>query len=142
MISPERNEKALQKLKQFNIPWREDKFLSLVLAGEADLVKLFLIAGMNPETADRNGITALMWGAGKGHSEIVHVLLEHGAKVNAQTSKGKTPLMSAAYYGKIETLKILLDYGAERNLKDSGDKTAFDWARERKQDKISEILQK
>jgi ankyrin repeat protein len=140
MTFPDTPEKARQELDKLNIQWHGDKFLSLVLTGEADLVKLFLIAGMSTETADKNGITALMWGAGRGHAEIVRLLLEHGAKVNSQTAKGKTPLMSAAYYGKAETLKILIDHGADRNLKDSENKTASDWARERKQTAISAIL--
>ena len=140
MIYPNTPEKAHQELDKLNIKWSGNKFLSLVLAGNAYLVKLFLLAGMSPETTDKNGITALMWGAGKGHAEIVQLLLDHGADVNSKTAKGRTALMSAAYFGRMETLKILIDHGADKNLKDFENKTAYQWASERKQTSISDIL--
>ena len=140
MTNPKTAKNARQELDRLKVRWSRDKFMSLVLAGDAYLVKLFLVAGMSPDTSDTNGITALMWSAGKGHPSAVQLLLQEGANVNFQTSKGRTALMSAAYYGRIETLRILIEHGADPKLKDSDGKTAYDWSLERKQMTITEIL--
>ena len=116
--------------------------MSRVLAWNAKLVKLFLTAGMSPETSDRNGITALMWAAGKGHAEIVRLLLRFGGNPNSQSPKGRTALMSAAYFGRPEIVEILLDHETLLHLKDFEDKTAADWALERNQTAIAENLKK
>lgn len=141
MTEPTSSEDAFQELKKLNIPATREKFLSSVLAGEAPVVKLFLLSGMSPDTADRNGITLLMWAAGKGHAEIVRLLLQQGANVNLQNSKGKTALMSAAYYGRVETLKVLIESGADPGLKDLEEKTAYHWSVTRNYSAIAEILQ-
>lgn len=142
MTDPEFPEEARQELERLNVEWSRYKFMTLVLSGNEYPVQLFLLGGMNPETSDRNGITALMWAAGKGHTEIVRLLLRHGANLNFQTSKGRTALMSAAYYGRIETLKVLIKNGADASLKDSEGKTAYQWSLERKNTPIVEILGK
>ncbi len=140
MTEPTSSEDALQELKKLKVAATRGKFLSSVLAGETSVVKLFLLSGMSPDTADRNGITILMWAAGKGHAEIVRLLLQHGANVNLQASKGKTALMSAAYYGRLETLKVLIESGADPGLKDLEEKTAYTWSVTRKYSAIAEIL--
>ena len=142
MAYPETSEAAREELKKLQIDWSRENFMSFVLTGKTDFARLFLIGGMSPEISDKHGITALMWAAGRGHTEIVAVVLKHGAEVNAQTPKGKTALMSAAYYGKEEPIKVLLGHGALPGLKDGDGKTAYDWAVERKQAVIAEILKK
>jgi uncharacterized protein len=142
MTGPITPNEARLELDQFNVQWSGNKFLSFVLSGNTKIVRLFLIAGMSPETSDQNGITALMWGAGKGHAEIVKLLLEHGAQVNSKTAKGRTALMSAAYFGQIETLKILIAHGADLTIKDFENKSAKNLASERNHPVISEILGK
>lgn len=140
MTDPKTPEAARQKLENLGIRWSKEVFMSFVLTGHTDYARLFLTGGMSPETSDKNGITALMWSAGRGHTEIVALILKQGASVNAQTSKGKTALMSAAYYGKEEPLKLLLEHGARAGLSDGEGKTAYDRALERKYSVIAKIL--
>ncbi len=142
MTDPKTAKEAREELDRLNVQWSRDKFMSLVLSGNNEWIKLFLLAGMSPETSDRNGITALMWASGKGHTATASLLLQHGANVNQQTARGRTALMSAVYYGRIETLKVLIENAADTCLKDSEGKTAYQWSLERKQTTISNILKK
>lgn len=134
-------ENARSRLEQLKIPWTPLRFISFVMAGDADLVSLFLDSGMDANSCDKNGVSALMWAAGKGQDTVVRLLLQKGALVNGQSPKGRTALMSATYFGKIESLKILLEHGADSNLRDTEDRNALDWARIRKHSDIADWLE-
>jgi uncharacterized protein len=84
-------------------------FLHSAETGDLTAVKLFLTAGMNPNTADDDG-TALMHAAYEGRTEVVAALLKAGADVN-QEKGSHTALRSAASGGHIDTLRVLLGKG-------------------------------
>lgn len=54
-------EEAKQELKKMNIEFSESEFLYRTKAGDTTAVSLFLDAGMNPNTRDKYGWTALMY---------------------------------------------------------------------------------
>ena len=106
--------------------------LAAANANDADTVRLFLDAGLDPNSADIAGSTPLMNAAGRGNLAAVKALLAKGAKVNAVSdakSSGEvkngpiklgkfTPLNLATTYGPPELVKTLLDAGADVNVKD------------------------
>ncbi len=102
-------EDALKKLGQMNIPYNEDSFIDRAKNADTVAVKLFLAAGMDPNTTGKAGKTALMVAARGGYMEIVQLLLDKGADVNARDKRFEaTPLIWAALGGHndIELLRV------------------------------------
>jgi FOG: Ankyrin repeat len=119
-----------------------------VTRGREDLVKDLLDRGADPNIADSEGGLPLCEAMiGRTVNEnIVKMLLEKGAKVNQPENNGLTPLMYIAENDKapVETrtavAKMLLNAGADKTLKDKKGKTALDWAKEKKNTEIVEML--
>ncbi len=70
------------------------------------------------------------------------MFIDKGADVNLPTNKNYTPLMSAAKGGHIEIVKLLLDKGADPSTRDTSGKTALDYAIEKKNDAVVQLLAK
>lgn len=119
---------------------------------EPDVVKDLLQQGADPDAADEDGYSALIWAAGAGCNDTVAVLLEAGADPNLTNSDGNTPLIEAVLgdgYGEIEEMheifaeiaELLLEAGADAEAQDADGKTALDHAREFGLGHLVEILQ-
>ena len=88
------------------------------LNGQLALVTDLLAKGINVNSKDQDGRTAIMYAAFNGHSEIIRVLIEKGAQVNVYDSFGRTSLMMAASGPNPEAVKLLLDHQADPNVAD------------------------
>src|SRR5215831_19419879 len=62
---------AREQLTASGIPYTGDAFVSSAASGDVRTVELFLAAGLNLNTRNRDGFTALMWSAGQGHLQVV-----------------------------------------------------------------------
>lgn len=71
------------------------------------VVEALLKAGANPNRQTKNGISALMAAAARGHLEICSLLLRCGADVNLKHSKGLTALSIANAAGQESIVKLL-----------------------------------
>jgi ankyrin repeat protein len=77
-------------------------------------VEKLLEQGANVNAKDRDGETALMWAARRGHSETVKALINAGADVNVKGGRySKTALMWAEAWDHSEIAEILKQAGAE-----------------------------
>ncbi len=79
-----------------------------------------------------------------GHVPTLQFLLENGSArdIDARTTDFQlTPLMLAAEKGRYDAVRLLLDYGADKSLMSVHKKLALDFARDRKHDRIVELLQ-
>merc|ERR1711971_1545452 len=96
------NEK-LQRGKLFAAAWR----------GEFDGVKNIIEddKGINIDSCDENGVTALRFTAQFGHYEITEYLLNKGANPNIKAHDELDPLMSAVENGDKKTVILLIDKG-------------------------------
>ena len=83
---------------------------------QPETYKLLINRVADVNATDRDGNTAMIWAAWKGHVETVKLLLDKGADVNAVNIAGYTALILAANYGHTETVKLLLDSGANVNI--------------------------
>ena len=109
-------------------------FFRAAYGGDAEVMKLLLAHGADPEISTKDHTTPLMGFAGVGfvlglvqhrsHAEdmeSLRLLLNTGADVNAANDQGLTPLMGAAQRGANEELVILVEHGAKLNgLRDKG----------------------
>ena len=89
---------------------------------------------------DPNGMTPMMWAAGKGHTDIVEYLISKGADVNTANYSGRTALHHAAFYGHLDVVKLLLSKGADPNIKNIEQKTALESAQKGNHQDIVDAL--
>jgi ankyrin repeat protein len=81
--------------------------------GYANLVKLLLAAGANPNVEGAQRRTPLSVAAGNGHPEIVKMLL--AAKADPNSATIDAPLMAAIDNHDASTAQLLLEAGADPN---------------------------
>lgn len=96
--------------------------------GLAEVVKLFLKAGLDINACDPNGYGALLLAAGRGQQEIVRLLLGAGADPNLADARGRTPLMAALAARNQPVVRLLLDAGARRDPLDENGRAAIHYA--------------
>ncbi|WP_081410898.1 ankyrin repeat domain-containing protein [Desulfotruncus alcoholivorax] len=120
----------------------QETFLKCCQEGISSMVQVFLNEGMDPDTGDIYGATALMLAAKNGHSSVVRELLDKGASVNACSSDGITALMVAAYMGDALTVNMLLTAGADPDMRSESGLTALSLAREGNHEAVVRILEK
>lgn len=81
--------------------------------GDVARVKALLDGGMDPDTANRYGATALTFASDKGHTEVIRLLLERGAEPNVtDTFYNQTPLAWALSKGHFDIAVLLIEHGA------------------------------
>ncbi len=93
-----------------------DDLLDAALRGNIRQVQALLEKGVDVNSEQTKGTTALWPAAANGHTEIVKLLLKRDADLNAKTHlKGKdyTPLSAAKEMGRTEIIKLLKEYGAK-----------------------------
>jgi Zn-dependent protease with chaperone function len=91
-------------------------------ASESDLkrVQSLLDAGANPNAADEEGWTALMWASQFNETVIGGALIDAGADLNlVEMSYEETALTVALYNSSLEMVALLLEKGANPDLQDS-----------------------
>jgi ankyrin repeat protein len=116
--------KAKAGLARRGLEFSENAFLDQVKAGEAETVRLFLAAGMSPDTGDR-GYAALVEAARRGHERIALELIEAGARVDAKDPYGVTALMFSLITGSGAAATALMEKGADVKALDVDGRTAL-----------------
>ena len=82
------------------------------LHGTHETFRLLLEAGANPNAANKNGATPLLWSV--TDAKKVDMLLAHGADVNAKNDFAVTPLFVAAGVpNRSDVVRMLLSHGAD-----------------------------
>jgi len=104
----------------------------------AQLVKMLLDAGADPDIQDELGQTALMKAGYTGNIEIVKRLLNAGADPNIQDENGSTVLFDVINRGHVKVLKLLLRKGINPNIEDNNNRTALMMADYRGNDEFLE----
>jgi uncharacterized protein len=110
------------------------------------VAKLLLDRGAKVNHRDRYGGTPLMaaaMGADRhpSNAACLRLLLARGARLNSQDLDGNTALMVAARSGTPENVRVLLRAGADPTPKNKAGKTALDFARERRNPRITYLLE-
>lgn len=131
-------EQAKSKLeKDYGVPFNADNFISMIKSNEIEKVKLFLQAGIDPNTrymkdsSDRYyyGKPALMIATMLGEEDIVKILLEDSRiNINALDNSQCNVLWRVSDSGKGALVKSLVEKGANVNYfepKDGNDPLSY-----------------
>jgi Ankyrin repeats (3 copies)/SLBB domain len=94
-----------------------------------NFVKVLLSAGVDPNSTNNNGGTAISNAAYEGNRDLVVLLLaQPHIKVDVPDGGGWTALMYAADHGSLDIEDMLVKAGADARLKNSWGQTATDMA--------------
>ena len=105
--------------------------LRAVRDGDIDETAAALKAGVDVDSRDQQGWTALMNTANKGYRLLVPSLLAAGANPDIQAADGATALFIAVLRGHEKIAAMLVEAGADVSIKGPGDRTAMDLAKTR-----------
>ena len=84
--------------------------------GNLEKVNELLNNGADPNKANENGVTPLIYASLQGNIQVVMALLQSGADPNkAKTDNGITPLYVACWRDNRPAVMALLEYGADLN---------------------------
>src|SRR5262249_42810315 len=93
---------------------QSEEFLAAARKSDVAAVKAMLDKGVDVNSKNHYGATALSYACDRGSVEMVRLLIERGADVNVQdTFYRATPLTWAAGKGYVEIVNLLLDKGAK-----------------------------
>lgn len=85
--------------------------------GHLDIVRYLHEQGMDINSKDTHGRSALHYASLGGSGGVVEYLLDHGGDVNVRGPEGETPLAIAAFFGQMNVADILLQRGADIDSK-------------------------
>jgi Ankyrin repeats (3 copies) len=130
-MAPVTNEKgSLMWIKieyEIDYPKLEDQFILAAKNGNLEKLKGYCLLGLNINTQDSNGATALHWASAYGHFEVVQYLIRGGeVDVEAKTKDGWTALHWASAWGHLEAARCLVrDGNADIEMKSNEGWTAL-----------------
>ncbi|MFW6308879.1 MAG: ankyrin repeat domain-containing protein [bacterium] len=129
-VSAEREAKS--KLEEDEaLEFNEENFFDFAVSfGNVNAVELFLEGGMDVDTKNEQGETALMIAVKEDLKEVAEVLIDNGADLSVTDENGRTALSLAVQEENFDMVEYLLDEGAEINYTDDDGRTPLSWARD------------
>lgn len=126
---------------------QDSPYLFAAAQGRTEILKYIIEhAEPNQQIYNRYGGNALIPAAEKGHIENVRLLLADGkVDIDHQNNFGYTALIEAVALREgtqlyQDIVRLLLEAGADKSLRDNSGKTAMDYAVEKDDQKMIEIL--
>lgn len=98
---------------------RSALLLSVLEAGDLDLVRHLHEMGAPADEPDLGGRAALSWAAESGRLDMIRELDGWGAQIGRPDVEGRTPLAFAVLGGQREVVVFLLERGADANQADN-----------------------
>ena len=95
---------------------------------------------VDPDAADRDGYTALMYAARGNKAELVTLLTKAQANLDLQNNAGETALVVAVRRGRVDAARLMLMAGADTTVVDRRGRTALDWAQDRERTYLAQII--
>ncbi|QBY54447.1 ankyrin repeat domain-containing protein [Cupriavidus oxalaticus] len=102
---------AKESPKQLNMTDLKGQTPLMLMAedGDAELVRIMLQAGADPEMQDWQGMTALHSACKSRVDGCVDALLDHPCKLDKLTSEGRSPLHTASWAGNVHAVNRLME---------------------------------
>lgn len=97
-------------------------------AGDLSLAKKLVRGGIDINSTDTKGWTALVRAARNHRSDVVRYLVDQDANKEAKANFGNTALTLAAQRGHVEIVRHLVEQGADKDAGGNNGATALIWA--------------
>ena len=91
----------------------QEQFLAAVTRDDAAEVEQLIAQGVDIETRDGRGATALLLATHHNAINVARILIEAGANVNAMDEISDSPYLYAGAEGRLEILRMTLKHGAD-----------------------------
>jgi len=92
----------------------KERLFAAARAGDLAVIQKMVAEGVDVNTTNEYGATALSFASDKGHVDVVRFLLEKGANPNqADTFYRASPMTWASENGHLEVAALLVEHGAE-----------------------------
>src|SRR2546427_4342010 len=125
---------ARKELEKRNIAFDANTFVEHAARGNRAVVELVMAAGLNVNSRNKGGRSAILLAAREGRADVVRALLARRADIDQASQgdfeQGKTALMFATQRGHVTVVQILLDASAKVNQTSHAGKTALMYAAE------------
>lgn len=134
-------EEAKEKLTKMKVPQSGESLLAQTKSGKTeDVAKLLVVAGVDPNARQANGMTALMSAVFNNQFDTAKALLEKGADVKLDAA-GFNALSLAVEKDNKEMVKLLLANGADPTVRPGSGLSALEKAQQRQNAGMIELLQ-
>ncbi len=100
-------------------------FINAAEKGDTTAVLSFLKKGVDINSKDAKGRTAVMAATHGNHPETVKALIQEGADINIRDNRSDNPFLYAGAEGLLEILKLTIDAGADTKLTNRFNGTAL-----------------
>lgn len=112
-------------------------------SGQTERIRNLLAesGGVDIDSRDESGWTALMYSVKEGYDGIVQLLITAGADVNLKNSAGETALHLAAKHDRVEATRLLLESAADFTARDEENRLPLYRAIEQRHAEIIDMLQ-
>ena len=87
--------------------------VAAVKTGDTARLRTLLREGADPDAAELDGSTALLWASHRDDVESVRLLVDAGADASAANDLGASPLWAAGQNGSATVVRALLEAGAD-----------------------------
>ena len=116
------------------------------------IINMLILKGTDVNIQDGTGNTALAWAADLTNdlyhyrpnrsfqSKIIETLIKANASLNLPDINGNTPLIKAVRQENFEITKLLINSGAKVTIKNREKKTAYDYACDKRNAEIIDLL--
>ncbi len=118
----------------------ENALFKALTGNNPKCAKLLLSNGPEVGTPTKSGLTELMVAADIGDLESTKLLLDKFNNINETNHYGETTLIRATIKGHQDIVAYLVEMGADKTKKDKLNKTAFDWAEEKSDKELTNLL--
>ncbi len=122
--------RGTEAMKKMMLPELQRGFLRLCRSGSAEDISSALEAGVNPDTRNSTGATALIFAARSNTADAVDALIKAGADPDAQDIHANTALIYAASYNSDDVVDALIGGGADVNVINNLGYKAVNYARQ------------
>jgi ankyrin repeat protein len=126
--APNAKQRAIERLDALGVARDGPSLVRVVSVSHRPVIDLLFAAGVDVNSPDQRGRSALIAAALAADWSTVSRLLKAGADVQHADDTGLTPLMAAAMGGNLATVQELLSRGADPTVADRGGHTALHYA--------------